>query len=174
MDYLAYGVRYLNHFIDSVKYTYSCITELCSTGYKQANANTLVFYHNNPTPYITSFIKMNDKNNGVILWKFDMNKNLFYQYDCYEKDSKKLPIMTAHIEIYQSNGNKDKIYLDDFIHSIRIEQSNQDFPTLQHIIEVYAYKNGIVFDRNKKHDFCYIDNNVNEIKLDLFKGIFPF
>ena len=59
MDYLAYGVRFLNLLIDSVKYTYSYIIESCATGYKQANANTLVFYDKNPTPYFTSFLQMN-------------------------------------------------------------------------------------------------------------------
>jgi len=175
MNYLAYGARYLNYFIDSVKYTYSCITDLCSIGYKQANANTLVFFDYNSTPYLSSFIKMNSRHNGVIVWKFDLIRNLFYQYNCYiDNETKKLPIMTAHIEITQPNGNIDKIYLDDFIHSIHIEPSNINFPTLQELMGVYAYKEGIVFDRNKKHVFCYIDNNVNEIKLDLFKESFSF
>lgn len=166
MNFLGYGAEYINYCIQYYNY---CINILNLT-YKQTTANTLVFFDKNPTPYFSSYLDLHNQNNGVIVWNYDMNKKLFYQYNCSIKDTKKYPIMTAYIEI----NNESKIYLDDFLENIYIEASNQNYPTLQQLIEVWTYTSGIVLDRTIKHNFIYIDNEVNEITLDLFNESFNF
>ena len=67
-----------------------------------------------------------------------------------------------------------KIYLDDFLDTIHIEASNNNYPTLQQLLEVWTYTSGIVLDRTVKHNFVFFDNDVNEITLDLFNETFNF
>lgn len=169
MNYLAYGARYINLFIESVRYITSYVSDLTSNLYKQTTADTLVFFDKNPTPYFSSYLDLKDKQNGVILWKYNINKKLFYQYNCIIKDTKHYPIMSAHIE-----SENDTIYLDDFIHSIKVESSNLGYPSLQQLMEVWSYSSGIVLNRNTKYDIIYLDNDVNEVRVDLFTGSFLF
>ena len=170
MDYLGYGAQILNTIIESVTVVKNYVSDLLTSGYKQATANTLVFFDNNPTPYFTSFIDLHHKYSGVIRWKYDMYNKVFYQYNCVLKDTKKYPIMTAYLEI----NKKDIMYLDDFINSIRIEASNLGYPTLQQLIEVWSYETGIVLDRNSNINFVYIDNEINEKSLNIYKEDFSF
>jgi hypothetical protein len=178
MEYLryGYGAQYINLFIDYSKRCINYVSELISFTYKKVNANTLVFFDKNPTPYLSSFLDLEDKNSAIVLWKFDLTKRLFYQYNCSIKDTKKYPIMTAFLEIYDSDDSskKDIIYLDDFLNSIHIEASNFSLPTLEQLIEVWSYTNGIVLNRNNTINFVYIDLNANEVSLDVFSENFSF
>jgi len=169
MNYLTYGARYINLFIESVTYIRNYVSDLTLNLYKQTTADTLVFFDKNPTPYFSSYLDLKNKQNGVIVWKYNINKKLFYQYNCIVKDTKRYPIMSAHIE-----SENDTIYLDDFIHSIRIESSNVGYPSLQQLMEVWSYSYGIVLNRNTNYDIIYLDNDVNEVRLDLFTGSFNF
>ena len=169
MNYLAYGAKYINLFIESVTFITNYVSDLTCNLYKQTTADTLVFFDKNPTPYFSSYLDLKNQQNGVIVWKYNIYKKLFYQYDCMIKDTKRYPIMSSYIK-----SDNNKIYLDDFIYEIRIESSNVGYPSLQQLMEVWSYSNGIVFDRNKKYDMVYLDNDVNEVSLDLFTGSFLF
>lgn len=175
MEYLryGYGAQYINLCIDYSKLCVNYISDLLSFTYKQLTANTLVFFDKNPTPYFSSFLDLENKNNGVVLWKYDLNKRLFYQYNCSIKDTKKFPIMTAFLEVSDSSS-KEIIYLDDFLNSVYIDASNFGYPTLQQLMEVWSYTSGIVLNRNKKINFVYIDLNANEISLNILNEDFSF
>ena len=176
MDYLryGYGAQYINLCIDYSKLCINYISELLSFNYKKATANTLVFFDKNPTPYFSSFLDLENKNNGVVLWKYDLTKRLFYQYNCSMKDTKKYPIMTGFLEIYSANSKKVTIYLDDFLNTIHVEASNFSLPTLQQLMEVWSYTSGIVLNRNHNTRFVYIDLNANEVSLDVYREDFSF
>ena len=178
MGYLkyAYGIKYINLCYDYFILSSNFIFELLTSTYKKANANTLIFFDKNPTPYISSFLDLENKNSGVVVWRYDLHKKLFYQYKCSINDTKKYPIMTAFLEIYDSDDSSKKeiIYLDDFISSICVEASKFSLPSLQQLIEVWSYTSGTVLNRNKKINFTYIDLNVNEVSLDIFKEDFSF
>ena len=169
MDYLSYGygAQYINLCIDYSKRCINYVSELLSFTYKKASSNTLVFFDKNPTPYFSSFLDLENKNSAIVVWKFDLTKRLFYQYNCSIKDTKKYPIMTAFLEIYNNSSKKDTIYLDDFLNTIHIEASNFSLPTLQQLMEVWSYTNGIVLNRNNKINFVYIDLNANEVSLNV-------
>jgi hypothetical protein len=175
MNYYLYGycAEYINLSIDYSKLFINYVSELFSFSYKQVTANTLVFFDKNPTPYFSSFLDLKNNNNGVIVWKYDLNKKLFYQYDCYTKDTKKYPIMTAFLEI-SDDSSKETIYLDDFLNTIYIDTSNFSYPSLQQLMEVWSYTTGIVLNRNNKINFVYIDLNANEVSLDISKDDFSF
>jgi len=178
MGYLkyGYGAQYINVCYNYLILSSNYLFELVSSTYKKANANTLIFFDKNPTPYFSSFLDLENKNSGVVVWRYDLHKRLFYQYNCSIKDTKKYPIMTACLEIYDSNSStkKEIIYLDDFISSVCIEASNFSLPSLQQLIEVWSYTNGTILNRNSKINFTYIDFNANETSLDIFKENFSF
>ena len=178
MGYLkyAYGIQYINLCYDYFKISSNYLYELVVSTYKKANANTLVFFDKNPTPYFSSFLDLENTNSAIVVWRYDLDKRLFYQYKCSVKDTKKYPIMTAFLEIYDSTSSskKELIYLDDFLNSISVEASNFSLPSLQQLIEVWSYTSGTVLNRNKKINFTYIDFNVNEVSLDIFKEDFSF
>lgn len=176
MNYLryGYGAQYINLCIDYSKLCINYVSELISFSYKKATANTLVFFDKNPTPYFSSFLDLENKNSPIVVWRYDLTKKLFYQYNCSIKDTKKYPIMTAFLEIYKNSSKKEIIYLDDFLNSIHIESSNFSLPTLQQLMEVWSYMNGTVLNRSNKISFVYIDLNANEVSLDVFKEDFSF
>ena len=175
MNYSIYGyaAEYINLCIDYSKLSVNYVSELFSFTYKQLTANTLIFFDKNPTPYFSSFLDLENNHNGVVVWKYDLNKRLFYQYDCYTKDTKKYPMMTAFLEISDSSS-KETIYLDDFLNTVRIDTCNFSYPSLQQLMEVWSYTTGIVLNRNNKINFVYIDLNAKEISLDVSQDDFSF
>jgi hypothetical protein len=143
--------------------------------YKQLSSDTIVFFQNNSTPYFLSYLDIHNKNNGVVIWKYNINKKLFYQYNCSNKDVKSFPIISAYIEEVKDHGFKEHItYLDDFFKDIQIQASNLRLPTLQQVLEVWSYSNGIVLDRTKVYNLVYLNTSADEITVNCFNDDFDF
>ena len=155
------------------KNTYNILVYDISYYYTNAirafSSNELYFFENNPSAYLSSFIKSHNENSGLVVWKFNMYHNIFYSYNCAFKDTKRFPILSASLE-----NDSTKINLDDFFENIRVETSNPGFPTLQQVVEVYSYKSGTVFDRTKQWKLNILDNSLNEYTLEIFKDSWPF
>lgn len=134
-----------------------------------SNSDELIFFHNNSNAYLSSFIDTNNKNSGVVIWKYNRYYNIFYSYNCSLKDKKHFPILSGSLICDNFNIN-----LDNFFEDIMVENSNPNFPNLQQVIEVYSYLTGIVFDRTKPWKLNYLDNNLNEVTLDIFKESWTF
>jgi hypothetical protein len=175
MKFYLYGLSYLSqliHFLINVK---EYLNEALLIKYKQLSSDTIIFFHNNNTPYFLSYLDIHNKNTGIVIWKYSIYKKLFYQYNCLNKDVKSFPIISAYIEEVKSNGIKEHItYLDDFFKDIRIEASNLKFPTLQQVLEVWSYSNGIVLDRTKFYNLVYLNTSADEITLNCFNDDFDF
>jgi hypothetical protein len=175
MKFYLYGLSYLSqliHFLINVK---EYLNEALLIKYKQLSSDTIIFFHNNNTPYFLSYLDIHNKNTGIVIWKYSIYKKLFYQYNCLNKDVKSFPIISAYIEEVKSNGIKEHItYLDDFFKDIRIEASNLKFPTLQQVLEVWSYSSGIVLDRTKFYNLVYLNTSADEITLNCFNDDFDF
>jgi len=136
---------------------------------KLTDSNDLVFFHNNPSAYLSSFIDIHSPNSGVIVWKFNRHTNTFYQTISCDKNTKRLPVLSATL-IYDNTT----INIDDFINSLKIESANYGYPTLQQVMEAWAYKSGIVFDRSKAWKINYLDTDVNEYTKFIFTDSWNF
>jgi len=170
-----YGLSYFNYIIRTLLYLKNYLIETLRQRYKQLSSDNIVFFQNNPTPYFSSYLDLHNKNNGVIVWKYNLNNKLFYQYNCVHKDVKHLPIISAYIEEVKEDGSKKHItYLDEFIQNTSIESSNVGFPTLQQFIEVWSYSSGIVLDRTRSYNLVYLNTNADEITVNCFKEDFDF
>ena len=170
-----YGLSYFNYIIRTILYLKNYLSETLRQRYKQLSSDTIVFFQNNPTPYFSSYLDLHNKNNGVIVWKYNLNNKLFYQYNCIHKDVKHLPIISAYIEEVKEDGTKIHItYLYEFIQTTSIESSNVGFPTLQQFLEVWSYSSGIVLDRTKTYNIVYLNTNADEITVNCLKEDFDF
>jgi len=136
---------------------------------KVPKMNELLFFENNPSAYLSSFVDENNNNSGVVVWRYNLYYNLFYSYSCMLKDTKHFPILSGSLIC-----DDEKINLDNFFEEIKVESSNPNYPSVQQIIEVISYKYGYVFDRTKNWKLNYLDNNVNEFTLDIFKDSWNF
>ena len=155
-------IRSISILLNNLYYVYQNIIK----GY---NSDIIVFYKNNPTPYLLSYV--NNSNNPVIVWKYNRYTHLFYSYNCFIKDYKKLPILSASI----IDDNSNVLYnLDDFLDSIKVDASSCNYPSLQQIIDVWSYSTGIVLDRTKNYKLEYIDTNVNINSKNIFTEDFNF
>jgi hypothetical protein len=138
--------------------------------YKGYNSDLIVFFEDNPIPYIYSYIT---KNHGIIVWKYSRLHNIFFNYNCLYKDYKKFPIISASIEEVKNDNTKVEVAcLDDFFYSLKIEKSNIGYPKLQQVLEVWSYNNGIIFDRQKTYLMKYLDDNLEEHTKNIFKDNF--
>lgn len=175
MKFYLYGLSYLSqliHFILNIK---EYLNEVLSIRYKQLSSDTIVFFQNNSTPYFLSYLDINNKNTGVVIWKYSIYKKLFYQYNCLNKDVKHFPIISAYIEEVKDDGVKEHItYLDDFFTNVTIEASNLNFPTLQQLLEVWSYSSGIVLDKTKIYNLVYLNTSADEITVNCFNDDFDF
>jgi hypothetical protein len=133
--------------------------------------DTVYFFENNPTGYLELFVNDKSHYNGVVVWKYSRSKKTFFLNKCLHDlhDTKHLPILSASL-----NNGIDIINLDDYINDIHIELSNYGYPSLQHIIEVWSYKTKIILDRTKSWKLNYMDNELNEFSLDIFKETWNF
>ena len=68
-----YGLSYFNYIIRTILYLKNYLNETVSQRYKQLSSDTIVFFQNNPTPYFLSYIDIHNKNNGVIVWKYNIS-----------------------------------------------------------------------------------------------------
>ena len=166
--YIVPIISYVSNLYESQKKElYSLFDNL----YKGYNSDLIVFYDNNPIPYIYSFVT---KSHGLIVWKYSRYNNTFYNYICLHKDYKRFPIISATIEeVKDNNKNIEVACLDDFFNNLKIENSNLGFPTLQQILGVWSYNNGIIFDRNKTYLMKYLDDNLEEHTKNIFTDNFP-
>jgi hypothetical protein len=175
MKFYLYGLSYLSQLIHFILYIKECLNEFLSVRYKQLSSDTIVFFQNNNTPYFLSYLDTHNKNTGIIIWKFNLYQNLFYQYNCSNKDVKHFPIISAYIEEVKNDGVKEHItYLDDFFTNVTIEASNLNFPTLQQVLEVWSYSSGIVLDRTKVYNLVYLNTSADEITVNCFNDDFVF
>ena len=172
----AFLFKYMLPVVSCIKQIYDTVINnsfyVINNLYKGYTSDILVIYDKIPTPYVYSFISSNE-NNGIIVWKYSRYYNTFFNYNCSQKDVARYPIISANIEeIKEDNSIKHIVCLDDFFNTLRIEKSNTYFPTLLQIIEVYAYNNGIVFDRSKNYLMRYLDDNLGEHTLYIFNQTF--
>ena len=160
-----YGIPTYNFLNKTLNNVYESIYYTCNNILKGYNAGTLYFYENNPNVYMSSFIDTSNKLNGVIMWKYDIFTQTFYNYSCCFKDTKYLPVLTASVELH------DKLIFDltDFVRNIKVESSNINYPSLNHILTAFEYTNGIIFDRNQSYVFKYFDTNLDEKTVNLFE-----
>ena len=131
--------------------------------------DTIYFFENNPTGYLELFVNEKSIYNGLVVWKYSRSKKLFYQNKCIHKDTKHLPILSAVLQTENFSIN-----IDDFINDIHIEASNLGYPTLQQVLEVWSYETKNILDRTKEWKLNYMDNNVNDFSLDIFKDSWKF
>ena len=173
--FLTYIVPVVSFFEKLYENKVNELYSLFDNLYKGYNSDVLVFFKNNTTPYIYSFIN-NNHNNGVIVWKYSRYHNMFYNYTCLYKDVKRFPIISAVIEeVKDDNETTVEIAcLDDFFNNLCVEQANIEFPTLQQIIGVWSYSNGLVLDRTKTYLMKYLDDNLEEHKKNIFTENFTF
>ena len=175
MKFYLHGLSYLSQLIYFLINVKEYLNEVFLIKYKQLSSDTIVFFHKNNTPYFLSYLDIHNKNTGIIIWKYNIYKKLFYQYNCLNKDVKSFPIISAYIEEVKSNGVKEHItYLDDFFKDIRIETSNLKSPTLQQVLEVWSYSSGIVLDRTKIYNLVYLNTSADEITVNCFNDDFDF
>ena len=168
---------YLFHYgmpiISFLTNTYNFITKNYTYYYdnisKLTDSNDLVFFHKNPSAYLSSFIDIHSHNSGVIVWKFNRHTNTFYQAITNDRSTKRLPVLSATLIC-----DNEKIGLDDFIDSLKIESVNYGYPTLQQVMEVWAYTSGIVLDRTKAWKISYLDTDVNEYTKCIFTESWNF
>ena len=165
--YILPIVSYATHLYETQKNElYSLLDNL----YKGYNSDIIVFYENNPIPYIYSFIT---KSHGIIVWKYSRLNNIFYNYNCLHKDFKRFPIISATIEeVKDDNKNIEVACLDDFFNTLKVENSNISVPTLEQVLGVWSYNNGIIFDRTKTYLMKYLDDNLEEHIKNIFTDNF--
>ena len=160
-----YGIPFF-HFIkmvfNEIYYNYENVVK----GY---NSNIIVFYKNNPTPYLLSYINQSD--NPVFVWKYNRKHNMFYSYNSSIHDYKHLPILSASI---LGDDSKVLYNLDDFINNLKINASNCNYPSIQQIIEVWSFSSGVVLDRSKQYTLEYMDTHVNVYSKNIFTDDFEF
>ena len=162
---------YLFHYgmpiVSFIKDTYNSVTKTYAHYYdnilKIHDKNDLVFFHNNPSAYLSSFIDIHNTNSGVIVWKFDRYRNTFYQTVSRDKSTKRFPILSAILLC-----DNTKISLDEFFDSLKIESVNYSYPSLAQVVEVWAYSTKVVLDRSKEWKITYLDTNVNEFTKAIF------
>ena len=148
---------------------------ICNYLYNEAMStmkiDTVYFFENNPTGYLELFINNKSHYNGIIVWKYSRSKKTFFLNKCIHDlhDTKHLPILSASL-----NNGIDIINLDDYINDIHIESSNYGYPSLQHVIEVWSYETKNVLDRTKLWKLNYMNNELNEFSLDIFKETWNF
>lgn len=159
-------LTYTKKAYDSVVYDFTYYYNIFT---RSLTSNELIFFENNSSAYLSSFVNSLHKCSGVIIWRFDIYNNVFYSYSCVRKDTKYFPILSASLIC-----DSEKINLDDFFQELNVQTSNPGFPSIQQVIEVYTYKSGIVFDRMKPWKLNILDTNVNEYTLDIFKDSWPF
>lgn len=168
---------YLFHYgmpiLSLVKDTYNCVTKVYNHYYdnilKISDNNDLIFFHNNPSAYLSSFIDIHSANSGVVVWKFNRYTSTFYQTISNDKSRKRFPVLSATLFC-----NDTKINLDDFIDSLKIESVNYSYPSLAQVIEVWAYSSRTVLDRSKDWKINYLDTNVNEFTKSIFTDDWEF
>lgn len=167
--FVQYGVPLIIFF----KNTYDSLSNECSYYYnvlsKVLNSNELVFFENNPNAYVSGFINTNSENSALVLWRYNFQTKVFNSYNCIHKDTKHFPILSACLV-----SDSKKINLDDFFEELKVETSNNGFPTLQQVMEVYTYTYGVVLDKTKSWKLNILDSSVNEHTLDIEKDSWPF
>jgi hypothetical protein len=161
-----YGIPFYNLAYESISNFYNEIVFHCNNIVKGYNSNTLVFYENNPNPYISSFIDTKNKLNALTIWKYDIYYKTFYNYNCLHKDTKYLPILSGIVKLH----DKPVIDITDFLTNIRVESSNVNYPSLQHILGAYEYTDGIVLNRSLPYVLEYLDGELNEKTVNLFSN----
>jgi len=169
-NYILPMINFVSKSYESIiKEATFCIDNI-QKGY---NSDILIFYDKNPSAYIYSYIHKN--NDAIITWKFSRYYNTFFNYNCLYNDVKRFPIITSTIEeICEDSTKKIIVCLDDFFNELRVERSNIGFPTLQQVLEIYTYTNGLVLDRNKTYLMKYLDDNLDEHILNIFSDNFNF
>ena len=160
-----YGIPFYNSVSDSINTLYN-IAQFYYNNVKGLNSSTLYFYENNSNVYYISSLDTHNNLNAVNVWKYDMYHKLFYNYSCSQKDTKYLPILTATITLH----DKHIVDLTDFLSSIKVESSNVNYPSLQHILGAYEYTYGIILDRNLPYRFEMLDTELNTKVLNLFEN----
>lgn len=162
-----YGIPFYNYIKTPIETIYKNITLLIDYTIKGINSDTIVFYNNNPAAYIASYIDSHNILNGVIIWKYSRSKKLFFQYKCTDtNDVKYLPILFATVEL----NDKPVFDISNFINEISVEKANIQYPNLSHIVEVWSYTTGIVFDRSLDYKIRFLDNELNESVISLFES----
>jgi len=162
-----YGIPFYNLVYESINSIYSEIVFNYTNIIKGYNSGILYFYNNNPNVYLESFIDSSNRINGSIVWKFDIYKRVFFNYKCNQKDLKYLPTISASITLH----DKQVLDVTDFFTSIRVESSNINYPSLQHILGAYEYTYGIILDRNLPYKLDLLDTDLNTKTVDLFSNI---
>jgi len=165
-----YGIPLMNYVSDKIKLLYNSSIFYYKSINSALNSDILYFYEKNPTAYIGSFIDPHNINNGVITWKYSRSAMKFFQYSCLYKDVKHFPIISAYIAL----DGTSLFILDNFISEIVIERTNADYPTLQQVLEVWAYSTGIILDRTKAYTLCYLDTHLNEHTKNIYTENFTF
>ena len=165
-----YGIPFLNYITDTCNYIYDLCVFTYDSMIRGIYSDTLYFFEKNPNLYVGSFVDVDNRNNGVVVWKYSRFRRTFFQYNCMYKDVKHFPIISAYISF-----NNESVYtLDEFFNNLIIERTNNTYPTLQQVLEVWVFTEGVVLNRNKSYKFIYMDTHLNEFTLDLFTGEFVF
>ena len=165
-----YGIPFLNYIQETCKYFHIRFLFYYDSYQIGVKSDTIYFFDQNPTPYIDSFIDIHNNNNAVVLWKYSRSMKKFFQYSCEYKDVKHFPMISASITL----DGETKFVLDEFFSDIVVERTNADFPSLQQMLEIWSYTEGIVLDRHKPYKFLYTDSHLNEYTVNLFSGSFVF
>lgn len=158
-----YGIPIYN-YVSSIFYriNFNIISIL-----KGLHSDVIYFFKDNSAPYISSYI--NTELSAPIVWKYSRYTKTFFLYNCIEKDVKRFPILSASLKC-----NDILLHLDDFLSEIKVESSNSTYPTVQHILELYAYTNGIVLDRTLPWTIIYMDLEANEHEKKAFTENWDF
>ena len=162
LPYISTFTNIYNLIIYNMNYYYNTVNKAISSDY-------LYFFENNPSAYLSSYIEPNNNDSGTLVWKYNRYTNTFGHYNCNIKDTKHFPVLSASLTC----DNK-KYILDDFLNNLKVEKTCLEFPTLQNVIEVWSYNTGIVLDRKKSWKFNYLDTNINEFTLNVFKESWNF
>jgi hypothetical protein len=167
--FINYGIPIITFITSTYSFLTNNYTYYHDNVLKITDSNDLVFFHNNPSAYLSSFVNTHSANSGVIVWKFNRLTKTFYQTISSDKSTKRLPVLSATLIC-----DDTKINLDDFIESLKIESVNYGYPTLQQVMEIWAYTSGIVLDRNKAWKINYLDTDVNEFTKCIFTDSWNF
>uniref|UniRef100_A0A6C0D770 Uncharacterized protein n=1 Tax=viral metagenome TaxID=1070528 RepID=A0A6C0D770_9ZZZZ len=162
-----YGIPSYNFVYESINNLYNIISFNVGNIIMGYNLNTLYFYENNPNVYLSSFINTSNNLNGTVIWKYNILKRTFYNYNCSYKDTNFLPILTATIKLH----DKPVYDLTDFLINIKVESSNLNYPTLNYILGVFEYTTGIILSRNESYVLEYMDDKLNIKTVNLFDNI---
>lgn len=166
-----YGLPVYNKVSDYIHTIYTNIYETYENVLFGLNSDVLVFFKNDDHPYFENYF---NNTTDITTWKYNKYKNVFFNYNCLTKDTKRFPLLSASIGIKKETTFIKLFDLDDFIDTVHIEASNFGYPNLTQFIYAYMYTNKIYINKSNDLYINYLDINANESMKKLFIEDFDF